>query len=377
MRGASAGEDDARLVREAMAGDKGAFARLLTRHRPLVAAVCRRAIGDPLLAEDAVQEAALQALLGLDRLRHPAQFGPWLAGIGLNLCRDWQRRRRREGRSWATLWDRERSIERDAAWAADPAAIAEAAEERAWLRHAVATLPSGQRAAVTLFYLSGLTQDETADALGITPGAVRGRLHKARQALRRHLTSERKEAVMSMSGEPAPVEVEVMTIRRRVDADPATGAHVVILEERGGARRLPLFLSADACRVLAQALAQPELPPSPTYALTTALVAALDGTIREVLLTRLADDIVCATVVLDRAGEMRRVDARPSDALSLALLASAPIRVAPALFDAVEAALAARDRGQQAATEATPEFGPVESVALLDGGWRQWRRTDP
>src|SRR5438067_1010368 len=79
--------DDALLVECARAGDRSAFAALIDRHRQLLLALCRRTLRDPLAAEDAVHEAILQAMLSLDRLRRPDRFGPWLAGIGLNVCR--------------------------------------------------------------------------------------------------------------------------------------------------------------------------------------------------------------------------------------------------------------------------------------------------
>jgi RNA polymerase sigma-70 factor (ECF subfamily) len=363
---------DVALVLAARAGDKAALARLLTRHHRLVTAVCRRALGEVTLAEDAFQEAAIQALLGLEHLRHPAQFGPWLAGIALNICRSWRRVLVREERSWAALWDRQA---RNPGWDADPSALAELAEQRDWVRHAVAALPTGQRAAVTLYYLSGLSQEEAARALGIAAGAVKGRLHKARATLRRELSTQKKEAIMSASIEQPLVEVEVMTIRHRLNADPATVPHVVVLEERGGTRRLPLFIGASECRAMARTLMQSPLPVPPPYALTTALLTALGGSVREVRLTHLVDAIVYATVVLAGPGGAQEVESRPSDALNLALLAAAPIRVAPAIFEAVEAALVADLPGPQQDLDWGAD-NSAEGLAILDGTWRQWLRTD-
>src|SRR5688572_3057134 len=94
---------DAELVEAARGGDKSAFAALLTRHRPLLLALCRRYLGEAGPAEDAAQEAALQALLCLDGLRRADRFGPWLAGIGLNVCRRWLRQREHDGQSWEAL----------------------------------------------------------------------------------------------------------------------------------------------------------------------------------------------------------------------------------------------------------------------------------
>src|SRR5207237_9581168 len=60
-------------------------------------------LGNADLAQDVAQEAALQAFLSLDRLRRAEQFGSWLSGIGLNICRHWLRRRSHDDTSWEEL----------------------------------------------------------------------------------------------------------------------------------------------------------------------------------------------------------------------------------------------------------------------------------
>src|SRR5262245_10652453 len=95
--------NDGELVRAAQCGDREAFALLLMRHRTLLLGICRRALGDGGLAEDAAQEASLQALLSFDRLRQPERFGSWLAGIGLNICHHWQRQRALNIYSWEAV----------------------------------------------------------------------------------------------------------------------------------------------------------------------------------------------------------------------------------------------------------------------------------
>lgn len=59
------GYDDAGLVAATITGSKSAFAVLISRHRSMVLALSRRLLGDPILADDAVQEASLAALTGL------------------------------------------------------------------------------------------------------------------------------------------------------------------------------------------------------------------------------------------------------------------------------------------------------------------------
>ena len=209
-------EDDSVLVRAAQQGDTATFALLLVRHRPVALALCWQLLGDPALAEDAVQEACLHALLSLDCLRQPARFGSWLAGIGLNVCRMSLRSRSRECQTWDALDGTHDHGTRAVAAAdrraadmlylvanqdrlSDPAERVAAADLAASVQAAVAALPRGQRAAVSLFYLSELSYKETAARLGIAEGAVRMRLCKARGTLRGTLRAIAEEENVVMA----------------------------------------------------------------------------------------------------------------------------------------------------------------------------------
>ncbi|MDQ3694654.1 MAG: DUF151 domain-containing protein [Chloroflexota bacterium] len=329
--------DDTTLVEAAHGGDKVAFGVLVDRHRPLLLGVCRRALGESGLAEDAAQEAILQAMLSLDRLRRPDRFGPWLAGIGLNLC---ARMRRYEGRaawSWEAMLGG-RSMPEPVDPAPGPDELAEAAELRHRVGDAVAGLPLGQRAAVTLHYLAGLTQAETAALLGIEPGAVKTRLHKGRANLRRVLW--RDAAALAAGGGTAMVEMTVSDVRRRtIEGDP-TPRHFVLLAEAGGSRRLAIWIGEQEATALAVHLEQATVPRPLTYALMAGILRAAGGTVREVRIDRLEGDVFYAVAVVDGAAGEHELDARPSDALNLALLFVAPIRVAPAVLATVAPGMA-------------------------------------
>jgi RNA polymerase sigma factor (sigma-70 family) len=176
---------DSALVAAARCGDKVAFARLVQGHRSLLESRCRRALGDAQLAEDATQEAILIALTNLDRLQRDDRFGAWLAGIGLNVCRRWQRERALMSWSWDALQGG-RAVE----WPASelgPEELAEAADEARLVRSAIRELPPGRREAVALYYLTDLAQGEIATRLHTSVGAVKVRLHEGRAQLRERL----------------------------------------------------------------------------------------------------------------------------------------------------------------------------------------------
>lgn len=359
--------DDAELVQAARRGEKAAFATLLDRHRAVLIALCRRTLGDASFAEDAAQEAALQAMLSLDRLREPPLFGSWLAGIGLNVCRRWLRYRSRECWSWEALQGGGQIAE-PADTGPSPEELAEAADIAGRVRRAVADLPAGQRAVVLLFYLSGLTHAETAAQLGIEIGAVKTRLHKARQTLRRKLWILWKEEEMATQATTQPLEVRVLDVRRVPNDEGKSPRHLVVLEEVGGTRRLPIWVGQAEAEAMAMQIERVQPPRPITYAFAASLLRAAGARLREVRLTRLTDTVFYAIAEVEGAQGTVAVDARPSDALNLAVMVGVPIRVEPAVLEASDAFLAAQSSAVlDYLAEGT--IGAREIAAEITSGW--------
>jgi RNA polymerase sigma factor (sigma-70 family) len=289
-------------VHAARGGDRAAFAALAARHHPPLLRVCSRF--DPVRGEDAAQEALLRAMLSLDRLAKPESFGAWLIGIGLNVCRG-------PTRPAAPL------LEELADPAPAPSDVAEARDLARRVRAAVATLPPGQREAVTLFYLAGLTHAETASHLGTAVSAVKTRLHKARASLRPHLTDLKEHPMIAM---------HVTDVRRTTD-----DRHVVFLE--GDGRELPIWVGEPEALAMVLVLEKVEMPRPGPYHFAASLLDAAGRRVERVVVTKLVDQIFYALVHLDDGST---VDARPSDALTLALVAGAPIAVEPEVLAAAD-----------------------------------------
>lgn len=400
-------DSDTALVLAAQSGDKDAFAMLLAWYGQLLLALCTRSPADSALAEDAAQEAALQAMLNLDRLRRADRFGPWLCGIGLNICRRWLRERSRDNWSWEALHGGRRGPE----WPdpqAGPEALTEAADLASQVRRAVADLPSRQRSAVVLFYLSGLTHAETAASLEIEIGAVKTRLHKARRTLKQQLSdawegeamdeklSRRtltktagaltgiaaagqlgrvaagaqegtKDEIMTEEGAQAQlVEMRVADVRRGQWESWHPRLCVAILEEVDGTRRLPIWMGEFESTTIALHLENIQVPRPLTFTFMANLLQAIGGQLREVRINRLAENTFYAVAVVEGTERARTVDARPSDAINLALLTGAPIRVDPSVLEAVAACSSS---SQDAAHRG--EEGPAEIVGELMTNWSE------
>ncbi len=330
--GAAGLRSDAELVQAARGGAKDSFAELVSRHWAMAESLTTRLLGSADLARDVMQETTIAAMVGLDRLRSPDRFGAWFCGIALNVGRRWMRQLHAEIPG--------APVERTAT-DPGPDEHAELAELAAAVRGAVAELADGQRHAVTLFYLQGLSHREVAAELAISVGAVKARLHQGRAALLPRLTplldndpvDIDKEPAMTPAPRPAWVTVSVAEVRRDDTVDPARPLHVMVLQELAGPRRVPIWIGPAEAAALALSLESQETPRPLAYQLTAALLAATAGRVVEVKITKLTATVFYAVIVVDTPSGPREVDARPSDAVNLALVTGAAILVGTELLD--------------------------------------------
>ena len=162
--------EDAQMVKRTLRGDHQAYGELVRAHQGRVLAAARHLAGDEEAAQDLAQEALVEAYRSLANLRDPAAFGAWVYGITRNLCRRYLARRP----------PAEDSLERDPV--PEPSAPPE--EPRSEVLAALRGLPLEHREVLAARYLQELDYAEIAGMLGITPGNVRVRCCRARQALR-------------------------------------------------------------------------------------------------------------------------------------------------------------------------------------------------
>ncbi len=285
---------------------------------------------------------------GLEQLRSASRFGAWFCGITLNVARRWRSQRRAEHGVSSPEW---------AAQEPGPEELAELSELAASVRAAVAQLADGQREAVLLFYLQGLSHREVAAELGISVGAVKARLHQARSALTPALTplvtTLKEPAMTTAAHDPAWVDVFAAEIRRSDAPDPARRVHVMILAEHNGPRQLAMWIGPAEAVALALSLESQETPRPLTYQMAGRLLEASGSQVNEVRITRLTDETFYAAILVNGPSGRREVDARPSDAVNLALVTGAPIRADSTLLDNPAAAGLPEWRGY---TTSTPDI---------------------
>ena len=184
--------DDAALVRRVLADDSTAFALLMRRFNGRLYRLARAIVGDDAEAEDALQEAYLNAYRSLRQFRGDSSLATWLSRLVVNECLGRMRRSaRRQNVIPMTPSPADDEIEAvPSDEVGSPDAAADRAQMRAILERRIDALPESFRAVFVLRSVEELSVEETAECLGIPAETVRSRHFRAKSLLREALARE-------------------------------------------------------------------------------------------------------------------------------------------------------------------------------------------
>ncbi len=321
---------DAGLVLAAAAGDKVAFGELADRHVERARRVAVRMVDNYDIACELVQEALLQAYLGLVTLREPAYFAAWLIGIVQNLCRTHLRAQQRLP---LTLdWPDEADLLADASL--DPVAQLEAQERRALVQAAIAALSPKNQTATWLYYIEAMSIEEVAQTLNVSPNAVKGRLFQARKQLHTMLAPIFTSTYGITRLHPATEQFSkkkgktMATISKvKVLRSSPTNNYMLYLFDTENQRYICIWIGPyEGEQIRLQLSGLPTTRPM-TYRYFADFLQAMEIQLESVIVARLHEATFYAVSRFRNEAVVKELDGRPSDAIGLALHTGSPILI--------------------------------------------------
>ncbi|SRR6266446_1585515 len=324
---------DAELVALARMGDKDAFGQLIERHQQMVRRIALGLVADEEIARELAQEAILQAYLSLDHLRDNTRFKSWLYSIALNVCRGYIRDQKTNPFSLeAMVGGMYRHTHYVPSEVIDPEEIAEQRELHRIVLQAIQGLSPKDRVATLLFYYEQLSLREIAAILGVSVSAVKGRLYRAREQLRERLLpvyEDMRRETETKLRRKTMVKAKVVAVIENAQ----NKQNVVILLDEANRRVLNIWIGAHEALIIAMGLT--EIPPTRPMSihLMMNLLKATGIELEEVRIETLKDDIFYAVAKFRHGDALQELDARPSDAVALAVLLDKPIYVADQVLE--------------------------------------------
>ncbi len=217
---------DVELIQRVLNGDDTAFSTLVKKYQKSVHALAWRKIGDFHIAEDITQETFLKAYQRLSTLKEPQSFASWLYVIATNHCNTWlsKKRLRTQSLESTSSAELEKATYSNYVIAENEWATAEA--QREVVKKLLAKLQESDRTVITLYYLGGMTYEEISRFLGVSVSAIKNRLYRARQQLKKEETMIR-EALENYQISPNLTNNIMQEVARLKPAAPSGGKPLV------------------------------------------------------------------------------------------------------------------------------------------------------
>jgi bifunctional DNase/RNase len=146
----------------------------------------------------------------------------------------------------------------------------------------------------------------------------------------------------------------------RLGLDSSNNNYVVVLQERGGTRLLPIWIGQPEAESIVMHMHNVKRPRPITHDLVRSLIMGMDAQLRRVQITKVEKQTYYAELHLQHGETLARIDARPSDGIAIALRLAAPIYAAESLLI---------EPGEESADEEAdePEFGGGDDAVVSEG----------
>ena len=154
--------------------------------------------------------------------------------------------------------------------------------------------------------------------------------------------------------------VEVVVARLGLDS--TTQSYVLVLQEKGGTRLLPIWIGQPEAESIVMQIHNIKRVRPLTHDLCKNLILGLGGSLRRVQITRVEKNTYYAELHINRGDNVVQIDARPSDSIAIALRLSAPIFASEALLSSIEV----EDQGDESSAPAAADTSELSADQLKE-----------
>ena len=177
--------NDAQLIRRVLDGDDTAFSVLVRKYQKSVHALAWRKIGDFHVAEEITQDTFLKAYQKLSTLKEPQSFVSWLYVITANHCSTWLRKKRLQTQSLENTSSAQLEKATYSGYVSAENERTTVEAQREVVKKLLAKLKESDRTVITLYYFGGMTYQEISKFLGVSVGAIKNRVYRAQERLKK------------------------------------------------------------------------------------------------------------------------------------------------------------------------------------------------
>ncbi len=358
---------DSELVALARNGDKAALGDLFERCLSSTIQIALNLVKNEDLAKDLVQEAMLQAYLSLRHLRNNSRFRSWLNGIVINVCRDHFRMQRIDFLSYESIAG---GTVYEGDWLQDcqpsPLERVEQHDLHRQVLHAVQALSPKVRETTLLFYYDNLDLREISALFGISVGAAKGRLFRARKLLKtQFMQISELEILVEPEGRERMHGVEI------VDIIKSHGGYVIVLLNDERQRWLPISVDEHVGQAIARGIKGYAMPRPLTHDFIVNILNSAEVSVEEARIESFKETTFYAVIKIRNGDLTAEIDSRPSDAMALALLTESPIYVSDEIMETLTRELSdeLRDHLGDGVESIIRELDEVKRMAEHEERW--------